>query len=577
MLWPGTGNAATRAGTERRGHRADRTGGRARRGDRVSGRRPAPGAGRPRGGDPGAGAARRGRRHPAARRAALATARSAAAAGRLPGTIAARSGTARALPAPGVLVGRGRRRAARSTRSRPSWPRAGTGWRPRSRRSRVVVAPPALARPARSWGWMLQLYALHSAGSWGIGDLGDLRDVRHLDRHRARRGRGAAQPAARDHPGAAGPALPLHPVQPALRHPAGAAPDRPAGLRPRRPGDPGRGRRAAPGDHRRPDRARPGVGGEAGRRGAAVALRGPPGAPGRRGRPAGSSPPTARWPSATARTGAAGRSRCGTRTRPAVAAARAELAPRVAFHAWLQQQVQQQLAEVRDAARAVGITRDPRPGRRLRPGGRRRLGAAGRAGPGGAGRRSAGRVQPAGPGLGAAAVAPGPAGRHRLRRLPRPAARAAAAGRRAAHRPRGRAVAAVVGAAGRVRGPRHLRALRLRGDAGRAHPGGAPGRRAGHRRGPRHRRAGGHRRAGRAQHARLARCCGSPATTTTPGAPLLPPAAAGRRSRWPPISTHDLPTVLGFLRGEHVRARAELGLLDDVAAEQAKAAPTGPS
>ena len=65
--------------------------------------------------------------------------------------------------------------------------------------------------------------------------------------------------------------------------------------------------------------------------------------------------------------------------------------------------------------------------------------------------RPAGRVQPAGPGLGAAAVAPGPAGRHRLRRLPRPAARAAAAGRRAAHRPRRRAVAAVVGAARRVR------------------------------------------------------------------------------------------------------------------------------
>ena len=52
-----------------------------------------------------------------------------------------------------------------------------------------------------------------------------------------------------------------------------------------------------------------------------------------------------------------------------------------------------------------------------------------------------------------------------------------------------------------------------------------------------------------------------------PGAPLLPPAS------WPEesvatVSTHDLPTVLGFLRGEHVRARAELGLLDDVAAER---------
>jgi 4-alpha-glucanotransferase len=34
------------------------------------------------------------------------------------------------------------------------------------------------------------------------------------------------------------------------------------------------------------------------------------------------------------------------------------------------------------------------------------------------------------------------------------------------------------------------------------------------------------------------------------------------------VSTHDLPTALGWLRGEHVRVRAELGLLDDPAAEE---------
>lgn len=54
------------------------------------------------------------------------------------------------------------------------------------------------------------------------------------------------------------------------------------------------------------------------------------------------------------------------------------------------------------------------------------------------------------------------------------------------------------------------------------------------------------------------------------GEPLLAPR------HWPAraaasLSTHDLPTAAGFLRGEHVRARAELGLLDDVAAEQAGA------
>ncbi|WP_236795092.1 4-alpha-glucanotransferase [Amycolatopsis sp. GM8] len=47
----------------------------------------------------------------------------------------------------------------------------------------------------------------------------------------------------------------------------------------------------------------------------------------------------------------------------------------------------------------------------------------------------------------------------------------------------------------------------------------------------------------------------------TPGHPFVPPAA------WDPesmasITTHDLPTVAGWLDGEHVRVRAELGLLD---------------
>jgi 4-alpha-glucanotransferase len=57
---------------------------------------------------------------------------------------------------------------------------------------------------------------------------------------------------------------------------------------------------------------------------------------------------------------------------------------------------------------------------------------------------------------------------------------------------------------------------------------------------------------------------------SAPGEPLLPPA------KWPSraaasLSTHDLPTAAGFLRGEHVRARADLGILDDVPAEQANA------
>ncbi|MBK5306113.1 MAG: 4-alpha-glucanotransferase [Frankiaceae bacterium] len=44
----------------------------------------------------------------------------------------------------------------------------------------LVVAPDRLELPAgldRTWGWMVQLYSLRSAGSWGIGDYRDLRTV----------------------------------------------------------------------------------------------------------------------------------------------------------------------------------------------------------------------------------------------------------------------------------------------------------------------------------------------------------------------------------------------------------------
>jgi 4-alpha-glucanotransferase len=57
----------------------------------------------------------------------------------------------------------------------------------------------------------------------------------------------------------------------------------------------------------------------------------------------------------------------------------------------------------------------------------------------------------------------------------------------------------------------------------------------------------------------------------TPGTPLLAPQCWPQRAA-ASISTHDLPTAVGFLRGEHVRARAVLGLLNDEAAEWAQAA-----
>nr|WP_240157520.1 4-alpha-glucanotransferase [Pseudonocardia broussonetiae] len=110
---------------------------------------------------------------PDARRAALAEAR--ADADRLPGTIAVRTDRGRDLPEPGVLVDEdgGRREVtAIPAGLEPGWYSLELG----ERTVTVVVAPPALPDADRTWGWMLQLYALRSAGSWGIGDLGDLRD-----------------------------------------------------------------------------------------------------------------------------------------------------------------------------------------------------------------------------------------------------------------------------------------------------------------------------------------------------------------------------------------------------------------
>ncbi|HEU5033342.1 MAG TPA: 4-alpha-glucanotransferase [Mycobacteriales bacterium] len=48
----------------------------------------------------------------------------------------------------------------------------------------------------------------------------------------------------------------------------------------------------------------------------------------------------------------------------------------------------------------------------------------------------------------------------------------------------------------------------------------------------------------------------------------LTPLPDWREAAMASVTTHDLPTALGWLRGEHVRVRAELGLLDDAAAEE---------
>jgi len=50
--------------------------------------------------------------------------------------------------------------------------------------------------------------------------------------------------------------------------------------------------------------------------------------------------------------------------------------------------------------------------------------------------------------------------------------------------------------------------------------------------------------------------------------PLLP-MGEWREAAMASVTTHDLPTALGWLRGEHLRIRADLGLVDDPAADEA--------
>ena len=112
---------------------------------------------------------------PAAIRTALAGVRERTRLERMPGTLVIRAGTTRRLPRPGTIVledGGRRDASALIPDDLPlGWHRLIVG----DQEATLVVVPAALPEPPYTWGWMVQLYALHSADSWGLGDLGDLR------------------------------------------------------------------------------------------------------------------------------------------------------------------------------------------------------------------------------------------------------------------------------------------------------------------------------------------------------------------------------------------------------------------
>jgi 4-alpha-glucanotransferase len=91
----------------------------------------------------------------------------------LPGTVVVREGSSRPLREPGTITLEDGTvtEASEIPADLPlGWHRLTVGGQDVT----LVVVPDRLPEPPETWGWMLQLYALHSAASWGMGDLGDL-------------------------------------------------------------------------------------------------------------------------------------------------------------------------------------------------------------------------------------------------------------------------------------------------------------------------------------------------------------------------------------------------------------------
>ncbi|MFF5198561.1 4-alpha-glucanotransferase [Micromonospora parva] len=271
--------------------------------------------------------------------------------GTLPETVVLTHGRSRALPGPGVLTLEDGGRRAVDGELPADLP---LGWHRLAcadREVTVVVVPRRLPVPPRAWGWMLQLYALNSERSWGMGDLGDLADFTEWA-------------------GATGAGLvllnPLHAVGPA--HPVATSPYSPASRRFVNPlylrvSDTAAYRAADPATRAVVDALRPDRGPlidydevwSAKRH--ALELLHPHARPvDLTADPALTS--FATWCALAERHGNDWRAwpaQLRHPDAPAVAEQRRQLADRVAFHAWLQQLCDEQLDAVTAAARAAGM------------------------------------------------------------------------------------------------------------------------------------------------------------------------------------------------------------------------------
>jgi len=474
-----------------------------------------------------------------------------------PGTVVLRQGQRRKVSEPGVLTAEDGTELPITDATPPD---LAPGWYTLSsgdQHTTVLVAPPALPEPPRTWGWMLQLYALRSKSSWGLGDLGDLREF--IAWTTTTHGAGAVL------------VNPLHAVTPI--HPVQASPYSPSSRRFVNPlylritDIPGY-RRGDPALRAQIDALRVGPASEQidydtvwrGKQAALELLWRSEGAP----RPVMSEglrdfatfcalaqrhgPRWSQWPADL--------------RHPATARASQQ---EVAFHAWVQQQCAEQLAATRDAARgmAIGVVHDLAVG----------------VDPEGADAWALQDVLATGVTVGAPPDLFNQKGQDWGLPPWRPD-RLAATGY-AAYREMLRAVLA------------HADGLRIDHVAGLwrlwwVPPGASPDQGTYVHYDAAVMLAALALEAHRAGAVVIGEDLGTvePEVTETlaaqrmlgcavlwftrdedvPGTPLL----AARR--WPAraaasISTHDLPTALGFLRGEHVRARGELGLLNDEAAE----------